>query len=134
MLGSAIDESVTGTSFWFGTQFPSLFSEDGKWGLEYNHGSKYWRAITYSEDTNIGSKVATRGNAYEAYFTEYLVEDILSLQLRYTYIDYEYTGSNGFFGNTSGNSMSIADAVTAGMGSQVVEKAQDIRFYIRYRY
>ncbi|QOY52370.1 DUF3373 family protein [Candidatus Sulfurimonas baltica] len=133
MLGSTDKE--TGTSYWIGTQFPSLLTESGRWGLEFNHGSKYWRSITYAEDTNIGSKVATRGNAYEAYFTEYLIEDILSLQLRYTYIDYDYSGSNGFFGSTSGNSMRISDIPTnSAMASQVVDKAQDIRFYLRYRY
>lgn len=126
MLGST--DSETGTSIWLGTQFPSLISDDGKWGLEYNHGSKYWRPITYGEDTNIGSKIAARGNAYEAYFTEYLVDDILSMQLRYTYIDYDYTGSNGFFGNSSGTPTKIVDGMAA------VESAQDIRLYIRYRY
>ncbi|MDD3476152.1 MAG: DUF3373 family protein [Sulfurimonas sp.] len=134
MLGSAADESKTGTSFWLGTQFPSLISDDGKWGLEYNHGSKYWRSMTYGEDTNIGSKLAARGDAYEAYFTEYLVDDILSMQLRYTYIDYKYSGSNGFFGNTSGVPMSMDEANAALMGGSVVDKAQDIRLYIRYRY
>jgi len=134
MLGSAVDESVKGYSYWIGTQMPSLISEEGRWGVEFNHGSKYWRSITYAEDTNIGSKVAARGDAYEIYFTEYLVEDILSMQIRYTYIDYNYAGSNGFFGNTSGNSMSIEEAIAAGLGDQVVDKAQDIRFYLRYRY
>ncbi len=137
MLGSDIGESVTGSSYWVGTQFPSLISEDGRWGIEYNHGSEYWRSITYGEDTNIGSKVAARGNAYEAYFTEYLVEDILSLQVRYTYIDYDYSGSNGFFGNTTGYSMEISDTMMSPMGnmaSNIVDTAQDIRFYLRYRY
>ena len=132
MLGSDIGESKTGYSYWAGTQFPSLISEEGRWGLEYNHGTQYWRSITYGEDTNIGSKVAARGDAYEAYFTEPLVEDILSLQIRYTYIDYKYTGSNGFFGNTSGNAMEITS--TMPNASMYVDKAQDIRFYIRYRY
>ncbi len=132
MLGST--ESETGTSFWVGTQFPSLITDDGKWGLEYNHGSKYWRSMTYGEDTNIGSKLAARGDAYEAYFTEYLVDDILSMQLRYTYIDYKYSGSNGFFGSTSGTPMTMEDADLFGMGDKVVDKAQDIRLYIRYRY
>ena len=127
-------ESKTGYSAWVGMQMPSFMTEDGRWGVEYNYGSQYWRSITYAEDTNIGSKLATRGNAYEVYFTEYLIDDILSLQLRYTYIDYDYTGSNGFFGDTTGASMSMDDAVAAGMGSQVVDKAQDIRFYLRYKY
>ncbi len=132
MLGSTTSQK--GYSEWVGVQYPSLISEEGRWGLEYNHGSKYWRSITYGEDTNIGSKLATRGDAYEAYFTEPLIEDILSLQIRYTYIDYKYTGSNGFFGNTSGNAMSMDEAIAAGQGANVVDSAQDIRFYLRYRY
>jgi hypothetical protein len=113
---------------------PSLFTDDGRWGVEYNYGSKYWRSITYGEDTNIGSKVAARGSAYEAYFTEYLVEDILSMQIRYTYIDYDYSGSNGFFGGTSGAAISMSDVKASLMAGSVVDKAQDIRFYLRYKY
>ncbi len=125
-------ESKTGYSVWTGVQVPSLISEEGRWGVEYNHGTQYWRSITYAEDTNIGSKLAARGDAYEAYFTEPLIDDILSLQVRYTYIDYKYTGSNGFFGNTSGNAQLISKNMTG--ASNYVDKAQDIRFYIRYRY
>jgi hypothetical protein len=127
-------DSKTGYSYWIGTQFPSLISEQGRWGVEFNHGSQYWRPITYGEDTLIGSKIAARGNAYELYFTEPLVKNILSFQLRYTYIDYDYSGSNGFFGSTSGNSMSMSDAIGAGQGASVVDKAQDIRAYLRYKF
>ncbi|QOP40536.1 DUF3373 family protein [Sulfurimonas marina] len=136
-------ESKTGYSYWIGTQFPSLITEDGRWGLEFNHGTKYWRSITYAEDTNIGSKMAARGNAYEAYFTEYLVEDILSMQIRYTYIDYDFTGSNGFFGDSTGAAMKISDIETAAnagnttaqdMLGNIVKNAQDIRFYLRYKF
>ena len=134
MLGAPDGESKTGYSYWIGTQFPSLISEEGRWGVEYNHGSQYWRSITYAEDTNIGSKVAARGDAYEAYFTEPIIDDILSLQIRYTYIDYKYAGSNGFFGGTSGNAMKISDITNPTTAASVVDKAQDIRFYIRYRY
>lgn len=132
MLGSEIGESVTGYSLWLGLQMPSLISDDGRWGLEYNKGSRYWRSITYAEDTNIGSKLATRGDAYEAYFTEPLIDDILTLQIRYTYLDYKYAGSNGFFGNTTGDSVEISD--TMPMAANYVKRAQDIRFYLRYRY
>jgi len=128
MLGSA--DSETGYSYWIGTQFPSLISDDGRWGAEFNHGSKYWRPITYGEDTLIGSKIAARGNAYELYFTEPLVDDILTFQLRYTYIDYDYSGSNGFFGTTSGTPMKISDTPS----NMIVDKAQDIRAYIRYKF
>ena len=173
MLGST--ESETGTSYWFGTQLP--VTEDGKFGLEYNHGSQYWRPFTYAEDTMIGSKLAARGDAWEAYFT-YQLTDALSAQIRYTKIDYDYTGSNGFFGNTTGAAMKIDDVkhgaamwqqlggtadpasaatvvgnlMASGMSQaqamgaaqqmgmaaaflpNIVESAQDLRFYIRYRF
>lgn len=126
MLGST--ESQTGYSYWIGTQFPSLISDEGRWGVEFNHGSNYWRPITYGEDTLIGSKIAARGDAYEVYFTEPLVDDILTFQLRYTYINYDYAGSNGFFGSTSGTPNQ------PGMEAYTVDKAQDIRAYIRYKF
>lgn len=132
MLGSM--ESETGYSYWIGTQFPSLISDEGRWGAEFNHGSKYWRPITYGEDTLIGSKIAARGDAYELYFTEPLIDDILTFQLRYTYINYNYSGSNGFFGSQTGTPMSMSEALGAGAGSMVVDKAQDIRAYIRYKF
>ncbi|MDD2651955.1 MAG: DUF3373 family protein [Sulfurimonas sp.] len=125
MLGSTDDE--TGTSFWVGTQMPNLTG--GKFGLEYNHGSKYWRPFTYGEDTMIGSKMAVRGNAYEAYWTQPLIKDVFSMQIRYTYLDYDYTGSNAFFGY-GGTPMKISEAATP----TAVETAQDLRVYFRYRY
>jgi chaperonin cofactor prefoldin len=127
MLGS-LDEK-TGTSYWIGAQMPNLTG--GKFGLEYNHGSKYWRSFTYGEDTMIGSKLAARGDAYEAYWTQPLLGDVLSMQIRYTYINYDYTGSNAFFGD-AGTPMSMSEAQAAGMDP--VEKAQDLRVHFRYRY
>lgn len=132
MLGSNV--SKMGHSEWVGLQFPSLISKEGRWGLEYNHGSKYWRSIAYGEDTDIGSKLAARGNAYEAYFTEPLVDNILSFQLRYTYIKYDYTGSNGFFGNSTGTPYTMSEALAGNMGAQAVKEAQDIRAYLRYKF
>ena len=131
MLGGANPfESKTGYSYWIGTQFPSLISDEGRWGAEFNHGSQYWRPITYGEDTLIGSKIAARGDAYELYFTEPLVGDILTFQLRYTYINYDYSGSNGFFGTESGTPYNISSTPS----SMIVDKAQDIRAYIRYKF
>lgn len=127
MLGS--NESVYGNSLWIGAQMPNLTG--GKFGLEYNQGSKHWRPFTYGEDTMIGSKLAVRGKAYEAYWTQPLIKDVFSMQIRYTYLKYDYTGSNAFFGD-AGAPMSMSDAKAAGMDP--VEKAQDIRVYFRYRY
>ena len=127
MLGSNDKES--GTSYWIGTQIPNLTG--GKFGLEYNHGSKYWRPFTYGEDTMIGSKMAVRGSAYEAYWTQPIIDRVFSMQIRYTYLDYDYTGSNGFFG-MGGTPISMADAKN--LGQDPIETASDLRIYFRYRY
>ncbi|MEA3434540.1 MAG: DUF3373 family protein [Campylobacterota bacterium] len=180
MLGST--DSETGTSYWIGAQLPVDDAGKGVIGLEYNHGSQYWRPFTYAEDTMIGSKIAARGDAWEAYFT-YQLTDALSAQVRYTDITYDYAGSQGFFGNLSGDATKISDikqgaSTFAALGGvtgpdgvvlsslatvgqnlgasgmdpaaipgtvealagaslfaqNVVEKAQDFRFYLRYRF
>ena len=122
--------SRTGYSYWFGLQMPCLITDDGRWGIEYNHGSKYWRSVTYGEDTMAGSKIATRGDVIEAYWIKPLTKS-LSMSIRYTRMDYDYTGSNAFFG-AEGTPMSMTEARANGMNP--VEKAEDIRFLIRYKY
>ncbi len=124
MLGSTDNE--TGYSIYTGVNMPGFFSED-RIGLEYNYGSKYWRSFTYGEDTLAGSKLATRGSAYEAYYSFPIVKKILTGEIRYTYMDYDYAGSDTFFGQT-GNPDGMMDMMP------YVESASDIRFSIRYRY
>lgn len=126
MLGSTDKES--GSSYWIGTQMPNQMG--GKFGLEYNHGSEYWRPFTYGEDTMAGSKMAVRGSAYEAYITQPLGK-AFSMQVRYTYLDYDYTGSSAFFGD-GGAPQKIDSAQASGMDA--VESASDLRVYFRYRY
>lgn len=108
MLGSTDNES--GSSYWFGAYLPVVDGEGdnyGTVGAEYNHGSEYWRPFTYAEDTMIGSKIAARGDAWELNYT-YQINEALSFQARYVSVDYEYTGSNSFFG-TDGTPMKIDD-------------------------
>ncbi len=128
MLGSNDDES--GTSYWVGVNMPVVFTDDGTFGLEYNHGSKYWRPFTYAEDTMVGSKMAVRGKAFEAYYIQPIMKGF-SAELRYTKLDYDYTGSQGFFG-AGGTPMTMAQAKAFGMDP--VEKADDIRLSLRYRF
>ncbi|WP_333804719.1 DUF3373 family protein [Sulfurospirillum sp.] len=128
MLGSADKE--TGYSIYTGIQVPGIM-KDQRLGLEYNHGSKYWRSFTYGEDTLIGSKLAARGDAYEVYYTLPLVGKNLTAQLSYIYIDYDYTGSDMFFGST-GTPMDKAQA--AKNGATFIESASNIRASLRYRY
>ncbi len=128
MLGSQDEE--TGTSTWVGLIMPDIFSDDGKIGLEWNKGSKYWRSMTYGEDTMIGSKIAARGTAVEAYYTKPLTK-ALSASIRYTSIKYDYSGSNGFFGSASAPVELSKDMQGA---SNYVAEATDLRAYLRYRF
>jgi len=128
MLGST--ERETGYSYYVGLQVPG-FMDDDRIGLEYNHGSKYWRSFTYGEDTLAGSKLATRGDAYEVYYNLPLIARNLTAQIRYTYMDYDYAGSDMFFGMT-GNPDGLASAM--GYDTQTVESASNLRLYLRYRY
>lgn len=133
MLGSP--KSETGHSEWIGVNMPCLLTEDGRIGIEWNKGSKYWRSVTYGEDTMAGSKIAARGDAWEIYYTKPLTK-ALTLNARYTAIDYDYTGSNSFFGE-DGTPMTMAQgsAAAAAMGMvDPIKEARDFRIAVSYRY
>jgi hypothetical protein len=118
MLGST--ENKTGYSFWAGALFPDMMTDGGRFGLEYNYGSKYWSPMTWAEDSVIGSKIATRGNAYEGYWNIPIVGKNLSAQLRYTYLDHHYRANttcywdNPLYPN--------------------LDHSQELRAFIRYQY
>ena len=84
-----------------------------------------------------GSKLAVRGDAWEVNYT-YQLTDALSAQARYVSMSYDYTGSNGFFGSSTGAPIKISD-IKAGMygpqmAAQTVSESQDFRLYLRYRF
>ena len=118
MQGSK-DKKVGG-SIWIGADMPA--GEEGRWGVNLIEGSKYYRAMTYGEDTLVGSIAAVRGTAYDVYYTAPIMDN-LSYSIRATYLDYKYAGSNGFFGDTSNPNQ-----------SNYLDSATDIRAYIRYRF
>ena len=124
MLGSK--ESETGHSYWLGVNTPDGITDDGRFGLEWNKGSKYWRSFTYGEDTMVGSKLAARGTAWELYYNKPLTKALTS-SIRFTKIDYDYSGSNGFFGN-----MGAPNDINS--NGAYVKEAQNITGYIRYRF
>lgn len=129
MLGSL--DRKTGTSIWLGINSPSPFRpDDTRIGIEFNKGSKYFRSMTYAEDTYAGSKIAARGSAWEIYRHQQLTK-ALSFSLSYTHIKYDYTGSNAFFG-ADGTPLSISEAKNAGLNP--VEEARDLKAYIRYKF
>ncbi|WP_421715802.1 DUF3373 family protein [Arcobacter arenosus] len=121
MLGSG--ESETGHSYWIGINAPCPISPNSaRIGVEWNKGSKYWRSMTYGEDTFAGSKIATRGTAWEIYRNQ-KINNALSWGMSYTHMDYDYSGSNSFFGyeGNPDNPMYVTEAT-------------DIKAYVRYKF
>jgi hypothetical protein len=119
LLGSTDDE--TGYSVWAGFTIPDMITEKGKIGFEYNHGSKYWTPMTWAEDSVMGSKVAVRGDAYEAYwnFNMFGLKNLTG-QLRYTYEQHDYTPNIRCSGWVKPEEVDI--------------KAQNFRAFVRYQY
>jgi hypothetical protein len=128
MLGST--KSETGNSYWVGVNMPCPLTDDGRIGVEWNKGDKYWRSVTYGEDTMTGSKIAARGTAWEVYYNKPLTK-ALHFNARYTKIEYDYTGSQGFFG-ADGAPMTMTQAQM--MGQDPITESSDFRLSISYRY
>ena len=121
LLGSKDGGSKHGYSYWVGALIPDMITEDGKFGFEFNHGSQYWTPMTWAEDTAIGSKIAVRGDAYEAYWNFNLFGiKYLPGQIRYTYVQHDYTPSNHCMGWVAPEKVDIT--------------SQDIRAFVSYRY
>ncbi len=86
---AAENETREGHSIYVGLQTPA---PHGKFGIEYNYGSRYWTPFTQAQDDVTGSKLATRGHVGEVYY----IVDInprMFLKFGALYYDYEYTGS-----------------------------------------
>ncbi|WP_345984999.1 DUF3373 family protein [Sulfurimonas sp. HSL-1656] len=121
LLGSADGGSRSGSSVWAGIIIPDMLTERGRLGFEYNHGSKYWTPMNWAEDTAIGSKLAVRGNAYEAYWNfDLFGVKYLPSQIRYTYVQHDYTPNI----NCAGWVAPVKTDITA----------TDLRLAVTYRY
>jgi hypothetical protein len=119
LLGSTDDED--GYSVWTGFSIPDMITEKGKIGFEYNHGSKYWTPMTWAEDSVLGSKLAVRGDAYEAYWNFHMFGlKNLTGQLRYTYEQHDYTPNIRCSGWVAPKPVDIT--------------AQNLRAFVRYQY
>ncbi|ASK67784.1 hypothetical protein CF168_02350 [Shewanella bicestrii] len=113
-------DNKDGYGIYVGIQIPAPY---GKFGLEYNYGSKYWTPFTQAQDDPIGSKLATRGHVGEAYYI-FDINPKMFIKLAGLYYDYEYTGS----GTPVGAPQKI-DEVLAGSAYSMlpaVDKAFDV--------
>lgn len=121
LLGSQSGGSKSGSSIWAGITVPDMITKNGKFGFEYNHGSKYWTPMTWAEDTALGSKIAVRGDAFEAYWNfDLFGVKYLPSQVRYTYLQHDYTPSVNCAGWVNPEPVDIT--------------AQDLRFSVTYRF
>jgi hypothetical protein len=121
LVGSTDGGISKGYSYWFGTIFPDMITDAGKFGLEYNHGSQNWTPMTWAEDSAMGSKIAVRGDAYEAYWNFNLFGNkYLPSQVRYTYAQHDYTPNI----NCAGWVKPVAVDITS----------SDLRVSVSYRY
>ncbi len=78
-----------GYGFYAGIQVPAPM---GKFGIEYNYGSEWWTPFNQAIDDAVGSKLATRGHAGEAYYI-FDINPNMFIRLSGIYYDFEYTGS-----------------------------------------
>jgi hypothetical protein len=86
---AAEDETRDGFSVYTGVQIPAPL---GKFGVEYNYGSRYWMPFTQAQDDVVGSKLATRGHAGEAYYI-FDINPNMFIKIGGIYYDYEYSNS-----------------------------------------
>jgi len=119
MLGSTHNKA--GWSIMAGAQMDG-FGNNDRWGFNVVHGSKYFRPLTYGEDTMAGSIAAVRGQAFDLYYNRQIIPH-LSANLTLTYLKYNHAGSNGYFGD-SGNPNN----------KPFIKRASDIRAFIRYKF
>jgi hypothetical protein len=121
LLGSSDGGTRNGDSVWAGVVIPDMLTDSGRLGFEYNHGSRYWTPMTWAEDTAIGSKIAVRGDAYEAYWNfDLFGVKYLPSQIRYTYVQHNYTPNPSCAGWVDPQKVDIT--------------ATDLRFAVSYRY
>jgi len=128
MYGSQIDGS--GDAYWAGARYDisRLISGAGKFGYEYNHGSKNWVNFTQGSD-DITNKLATRGSVHDVYYLQ-PINRYAFFKIGYENIKYDYTGSGMFWGTP----VATNSAQAQGMGAFALKNLQDIyaQFNLQY--
>jgi hypothetical protein len=99
-------------------------------GLEYNWGSKYWLNFSGAEDSLGGSKLAARGNVFEAYYIQPIFGENFFLKFGGRYDDYDYTGS----GNPLGKPVRISDLTAFDALNAVTDKVWHLYLSLTMRY
>jgi hypothetical protein len=92
----SVPESHTAWSVYGGLRV-DVAKSNTQLGFEYNHGSQYWFNFTQAADDIVGSKLSTRGNAYEGYVSQ-VVGRNLAIRLAGIRYDNQYSGSGWHVG------------------------------------
>ena len=121
-------EDRDGWMVYLGAVFPMPW--DGRFGLEYNYGSKYWFNFTGAEDALVNSKLAVRGSVYEAYWHQPIYGDNFFATLGVRYYDYDYTGS----GNPMGEPVKISELTSMDALNPVIDEVWDGYLSLTFRY
>ncbi len=121
-------EERDGYAIYAGAVFPMPLK--ARLGLEYNWGSKYWLNFSGAEDALEGSKLAVRGNVFEAYYLQPIFGENFFLKLGGRYYDYDYTGS----GNPLGKPLRISDLSAFDTLNAVADKVWNLYFSVTVRY
>ncbi|MGD9186841.1 MAG: putative porin [Desulfobacteraceae bacterium] len=109
-------ESHDGYSIYAGAIFPMPL--EARLGLEYNWGSQYWLNFTGAEDSLVASKLAARGQVWEAYYHQPVFDRNFFLTLGGQYYDYDYAGS----GNPVGEPVKISELTSLDALNAVVDE------------
>ncbi len=99
LLSSDGHDRKSGSALYAGLRYTIPLGQlnNPKIGFEYNHGSKYWMAMT-SGTAELFNKLATRGDVYELYYIQPVDKNIF-FRAGYTHIDYDYTMSGWHIGH-----------------------------------
>jgi hypothetical protein len=91
-----VPRSHDGYMYYLGARY--AFNEGAtKFGVEFNHGTKYWFNFSLAEDDIIGPKTSVRGDVFEAYLT-HRIRDHFVAKLAYIDYAYDYSGSGWLLG------------------------------------
>lgn len=97
LLSEANSEDHKGWAFHLGLRasLDALRLKDGKLGIEYNQGSRYWCGFGGGSEDPM-HKLNTRGSAWDFYYYQPF-NRYFSLRIGHTRINYDYSGSQSLY-------------------------------------
>ena len=107
LLYSGEKKANKGSAIWVGGRYALDADGEFKVGIEYNQGTKNWVSLTQGS-FDVYNKLSTRGKAYEAYLM-YVVNRYTNLRVGVVQVEYDYSNSGWFVGESKKNSESTLE-------------------------